>query len=381
MNIEGNLSIELSMVSGRVDRVKLDSCRPVHACRVFHGRSVAEVLKMLPMLFTVCTTAQACAGVRACEQALGIPPTFGLEGIRQALVRMETLREHLWRILLDWPGFLGEAPQQEGMTEMLALQREYRHVLTAGYDPFLQPGDVSIPAWVAPYETVRKLAAVLEQAVFGMAPADWLVIDSPDKMKQWAASGVTVAARLLNQVIKIGWSGAGRCDARVLPVLNTEALHRLLEHDDFVETPQWSGNCCETTCFTRADSALLGQLCDHYGNGLLARLAARLTELAQLPGTLLTDSAGDRVGEWCKNNPGIGEVTAARGQLLHRVCIEDGRVVRYQILAPTEWNFHPQGVVAKCLETLCGDAAQVERQARMLINAIDPCVGYKLSIV
>ncbi|MDX2418246.1 MAG: hypothetical protein QNK19_12365, partial [Xanthomonadales bacterium] len=108
MGVEGCLTICLRTDSGHVGQVEIESSRPVHASRVLHGKSAAEALKILPLLFTICGTAQACAGVRACEQALGIRFSPRIERLRDCLVRMETVREHLWRILLDWPAFLGE---------------------------------------------------------------------------------------------------------------------------------------------------------------------------------------------------------------------------------------------------------------------------------
>ncbi|OQX44500.1 MAG: hypothetical protein B0D85_06840, partial [Candidatus Sedimenticola endophacoides] len=78
--------------------------------------------------------------------------------------------------------------------------------------------------------------------------------------------------------------------------------------------------------------------------------------------------------------PGIGHSIAARGQLLHRVKLNGERVAAYQILAPTEWNFHPRGVVARSLAGVAGTREQMEQQARLLINAIDLCVSYELSI-
>ena len=73
---------------------------------------------------------------------------------------------------------------------------------------------------------------------------------------------------------------------------------------------------------------------------------------------------------------------AARGLLAHGVMLDgSGKIARYRILAPTEWNFHPQGVVASSLAVLDGDKETVEAQARQLIHAIDPCVGYALHIV
>jgi hypothetical protein len=55
-------------------------------------------------------------------------------------------------------------------------------------------------------------------------------------------------------------------------------------------------------------------------------------------------------------------------------------VVDYRLLAPTEWNFHPRGVVVQALETLAPDA-DLEQLASLLVEAIDPCVGYDLEVV
>jgi hypothetical protein len=80
---------------------------------------------------------------------------------------------------------------------------------------------------------------------------------------------------------------------------------------------------------------------------------------------------------------GVALADAARGALLHRVEVADGLVQRYQILAPTEWNFHPDGVVAQGLERIARSGVggtELERLARLYITAVDPCVEYRLSV-
>ncbi len=121
-----------------------------------------------------------------------------------------------------------------------------------------------------------------------------------------------------------------------------------------------------------------------YVTGLLVRLVARLTEIARLAGGLRLVSgvsAGEGAGGVGPVNPGIGQAAAARGQLVHRVELNGDVIGGYQILAPTEWNFHPKGVVVQALSALTGDSASIEKQARLLIDAIDPCVGYELNLV
>jgi len=79
----------------------------------------------------------------------------------------------------------------------------------------------------------------------------------------------------------------------------------------------------------------------------------------------------------------VGFAEAARGLLVHRVAIINKRVEHYQILAPTEWNFHPQGVVAQGLTAIARsgvEGSELERLARLYITAVDPCVDYQLSV-
>jgi hypothetical protein len=370
VGIEGELTITLER-----GEVLIDSSRPVHASRVFRKKPLDEVLQSVPMLFSVCGTAQVCAAVRAAEQALEHPASPLLEGVRESLVRMETLREHLWRVLLDWPNLLGEPPIKQGMAEMLVLQRDFRQLLTAAGEPFrITAAALGEVEPVALTTLVQRVAAFTAARAFQRHPAEWLELESLEALQRWIATTDTPAAALLQRVVRQRWEALGRCEIEPLPLLEPEWLQQMLEADSFIERPQWQGDSCETSSATRVDSPLLQQSRSHYGNGLMTRLLARLTEMAQLTQQLAPQPLEIDGG----HGLGIGQVAAARGQLVHSVVLEGERVSRYRILAPTEWNFHPQGVVARALSGLAGE--QVEQQARLLISAIDPCVGYQLEI-
>ena len=60
---------------------------------------------------------------------------------------------------------------------------------------------------------------------------------------------------------------------------------------------------------------------------------------------------------------------------------EAGRVRRFQCLAPTEWNFHPGGPLARMLRgaTIAPDRGGRDAIER-LMAAFDPCVGYRLTV-
>jgi len=80
-----------------------------------------------------------------------------------------------------------------------------------------------------------------------------------------------------------------------------------------------------------------------------------------------------------ESSPGLAQIEAARGRLMHRVKLAGDTISDYAILAPTEWNFHPAGLAAQALASATApDPKNRELQARLLINAIDPCVAYEL---
>jgi uptake hydrogenase large subunit len=169
---------------------------------------------------------------------------------------------------------------------------------------------------------------------------------------------------------------------------DAELITRMSASDsaDFISRPTWHGQPCETSPFTRAlATPLIDALIESHGRGLLPRLAAQLLDVAMHMQLLaLEPETTRRVQEpppHSAEGVGLGRSGAARGLLVHLVRVENDRVGDYRILAPTEWNFHPQGVVAQGLAALpVGSETAVRRQAALLITAIDPCVGFSITL-
>jgi len=66
----------------------------------------------------------------------------------------------------------------------------------------------------------------------------------------------------------------------------------------------------------------------------------------------------------------------ARGLLIHELRLgADDRVAHCRVHAPTDWNFHPHGAVARALETIAPDDAG---RVGALMAAYDPCVPYRI---
>ena len=77
----------------------------------------------------------------------------------------------------------------------------------------------------------------------------------------------------------------------------------------------------------------------------------------------------------------MAAVQTARGLLLHRARIARGRVAAYRIVAPTEWNFHPEGPLARGLAgMIADDEPALERGATLVVQALDPCVACTIEV-
>ncbi|MES9901957.1 MAG: nickel-dependent hydrogenase large subunit [Sedimenticola sp.] len=389
--VEGSLIITLTERGESGRRVSIRSSRPLHTPRIFIGKGVDELIRTLPLIYSVCGTAQACAAAGACEQALGIEADRGSREAREMLVWFETAREHIWRILLDWSGFLGMPPDSTAVVSAMGLFKNFRNTLYPEGEPFRINRQTSAPDTQKLEQIISKLEQLLEHSIYQQPLDEWLVIDSKGGLSAWLQGCESVAARQLQQLSDSGWNGVGAAQSMALPELMEAVLERKLggeEADAFVATPTQEGHCCETSPYTRVRAQpLVSRLSVEYGSGLLPRMAARLVELAAIPGRLranlsrLDGAVSHLSAGSASDNIGIAQVEAARGRLIHRVKLADQRIADYRILAPTEWNFHPQGVVAQGLMHLDGNSHdELKRQATWLINTIDPCVGYSLDI-
>ena len=354
----------------------------------------------MPSLFSLCATAQAQACASACEQALGLTACAAIVRRRASLLRAETVKEHLWRLLLDWPRALGAAPARTPMATAMRAYLALRGVLTREADPFVPGAELSRVAAGSVSDQARPHMQVLAQAaaehVFGGPPARWRRgVRDRGAFATWAAAAGAVAARPVQRVMRADLASLGQNPGRdIVEPLPASAMPDLsaalsgADADGFVAVPSWQGRPCETTPFARCrDRALIVDLVAQHGNGLLPRLAALLLELADAlialnapperpPRSVPVAGAGIGVG--------LGAADAARGLLVHRVEVADGRVMRYHILAPTEWNFHPAGAFVSCLAGSdlgrLRDDAELKRRAALYVTAVDPCVAYALSV-
>ncbi|MBM4776987.1 MAG: hypothetical protein GQE15_04720, partial [Archangiaceae bacterium] len=76
---------------------------------------------------------------------------------------------------------------------------------------------------------------------------------------------------------------------------------------------------------------------------------------------------------------GFGVAATSRGPVLHAVDIEQGQIVAWRVVAPTEWTFHPEGAVREALLGLTApDVHLAALWARWVVSTLDPCVEFSV---
>ncbi len=379
MSFAGQIEIALCCRQQRISNVSIINSRPLSLTRSFHGKPVEQVLAMIPLLYSVCGQAQGLCAYLAINRAQGMP-SENLHA-RYASVLMETLREQCWRIFLDWPALLQRPLDTPALQALIKLESALKQVLAHSHTP--NPQGSSNTA----IDLAGRIRSWLDQTLFAGELNAWQPVTQWRDALSWSQSNASLAASMLDFIHRQDWAGLGKNPVPSLPDPCLSGLQEISNWEDFAHTPEWQQCCAETSVLSRQMHHPLIQDSHHqWGNGLMTRTLARLLEVAQLADTLqhLFKHPGDTAMNFhsaCQQQAGIAQLQAARGLLIHRVKLDQEHVTDYQIIAPTEWNFHPRGVVAQALAQLSWDTEKhLRKQAACLIQAIDPCVNFSVSI-
>lgn len=368
MTAEEGINVRLACADRRVRRVGVSSSRRPLPARLVRGRSRGEVERVVPLLFSLCRRAQGAAAAAALAAAHGDESPAA----RLTLdVTLETLQESVWRLLIDWPHAIGEAPR---VPAVASVRRAADAVIDRG---------ASLDALLDVAE------AALHEHVYGIPAAEWLAAADVAALDRWIEAGATPPARLLRR-LRDDTPGLGRSDVALLPSTTRSgllaALVAAMDADaEFGRLPYWNGAPAETGALARqAATPLIAALVQRDGRTASTRFVARLVELAALARDLRTRTDGPVPmvhAHAVADGVGLGLAETARGLLLHRAEVRDGVVAAYRIVAPTEWNFHPDGPLARGLAgRAADDRAGLEREARIVVQSLDPCVACRVEI-
>ena len=320
----GCVRLSLASADGRIGAVNVASERP-QVAQALRGRPAEAAVRLVPLLFALCGKAQG----RAAELALAAARGAEFPAQIDRAIQHEALREHLWRWLLDLPPLLAE--------------------------PALKDLFVAAAGWVAGGQRTELAALLADQRIESLC-------------------------RRLN-AMEDAAAGAPRC----LPPLDARAsLVQWPQLDaGFCARPHWQGAAAETGAIARRQDGAGGVAAT---GAFAARWLARLDELRDWAHDHARVGAGGTASAMPVGPVGLRRgralVETARGLLMHEIVLDGGREERiadYFIVAPTEWNFHPQGPLAGWLTGRAAtDRAALQGFAAHAVAALDPCVRWEL---
>lgn len=343
----------------------LASSRRAHAGLLLAGRSPDDAPHMLASLFTLCGHAHfLCA-------TLALAAAQGREAIaspaQRGALRRETARDHALRIGLDWPVELhvpGALPAWADSSRTSLLGCPW---LAEGAR---SQGDAEGVAWLAD--------------LLGTSPSDWLALwerEPAEWLARWCERGPGWLPALLSACAPFA-TGTLQPAEPLRPhgsPADLRAFAAGLGTAFDAAAPTWRGQCAETGTWTR-----LHDLRADPPASAWERLGARIADLARLS---LPDAPRRAGAAWLAAGAlqtvpgeGLAFVETARGLLIHRARIEGHpagrRVAGYDVVAPTDWNFHPLGAVAHALEGMPAEGREAGPLLRILMAAYDPCVRF-----
>lgn len=343
----GEVLLEARWSGGRLSGPRAVLRRPA-LLRGMRGRDPQAVATLLPLAYSVCAQAQRAACNAALAAAAGADVAPGPD----PAVRSEAVRE----LLLA--SFTGAARPLAAAT--------------------LRAGDCA-----------AALRGALERDALGCDIDRWLELRSVDGLRSLLPGNTAPLALEAGARLAL-WEPPPQ-PAAWLPMMDAAgSLAGCPVLDEATcAAPTWQGACAQTGPVARMRAHPL--VADLAGRPWLQCWLARLLELlVHARGAAADAQDACSLGAVSAVSPGEGvgrsAVVTARGLLMHEVHLapdgRGGRVAsRYAACAPTEWNFHPQGLLPRWLEgAAAGSADEARRLLLRAAEALDPCVECRVEV-
>ncbi len=390
-SVEGSLLLRVAWDGRKIQSVDPRLDRPAGLVRFLSGRSFSEAIGWFYSLYTLCQTAQTLAATVSAEALTGrsVPPE--VLRWRNRLLRWERFSESMMRIL--------------EMSGELALEEKIRDSIRGPLRRLL--GGVETlkrnPAWREPWKNGAKIPdeetslqseieatarVLLEGFVLGMDASSWM------KGLVQGQDGGLLGEGPVSRAIFSDPDPGPPSEPRFVTLRDPDETWRRISEDlggtpGFASRPSREGAPAETGALAR----------HHTHPGLFRRIAlegatprlrliARLVDLVSVVnGRSPEDEEPGTPQDIRVISGGTGEkpvvqilVETARGTLLHRVEGDEGGIRKYQVLAPTEWNLHPEGPLSVLRGVPAPTRESVLDRVRTMVISLDPCVSFDIGV-
>jgi hydrogenase large subunit len=312
------------------------------------------------------------------------------------------------------PGGSSRAVDRSELLRLKVLTREFRRFLeeTLFASPLEEvnalDNEAALERWQAAVPLAGDLrlfltvAGDLDLATLGRGPGNYLCYGAyaqPDGSRPipsglWRESTARLeplALDTLSEDVTHSWLQDGGGAPRHPSRGHTEPLPDKPGAYTWNKAPRLGADVVETGAIARqlaAGHPLVRSIVERSGGSVRSRVVARLAELAvvlpwveQWLDAIEPRAPFHRATELPAAGQGAGLVEAARGALGHWLSVEQGRIVNYQIVAPTSWNFSPRdargtpgALEAALVGTPVGAGEAAPVAVQHVVRSFDPCM-------
>ena len=353
------LTIRVALADARVCAVRISSTRATHLSRLFIGRPAQEAPLLAQRIFALCGVSHRLVAARAIASARGEPISARRNRLETTALIAERLSASLQsNLILSLEAGAGMINPEliPPVSDLLSLARElYGEALACSERESLDCGKTRsrIDEICARGRNLflRELQAGTSGSVFN--PLE----------KEFAGS---------ENLTAVAPDPLGDDD-------DDEVLQGIRDNGaSFAANPSLDGRAPETGAFARCWART-----DLSKGALVARFEARMIDIAECFAELEASETGEPAFQAFSPSPreGFAAAETARGRLYHWTRLSaDDRIEDHQIVAPTEWNFHPTGPFIEALLGATMEPDRADRRIAQLAGLFDPCVPFRVEV-
>jgi len=416
--VEGEALLELEWDKGKIKKARINFPFIRNIEKTLVGRPIMDALVITPRVCGICGHAHLIACVTAIEDLLGAGEPPKALNLRKLTLILEILQNHIkWFYLFLMPEFLKLKGEYEKLYKPFEGKSWRKGVSCASlitkaigviagqwpHNSYAVPGGVTSepyhPELVKVEGILLKLKEFIEQYLIGIPVEDYLSLRGKEILENTRGD----LGRFFELAYSLSFQRKGRSYGRFLAggfptlfksgVFNGKSLRdfeeegvKCFSYEDKVVSVRYYGVPHEVGPLARklvSGEERVLSLYDRHGDSVLVRVFARVDEIVTLTLKALELLGSIRVKEKSYIKPsqdtdsasgeGVGIVEASRGTLIHRIKAERGRITKYEIITPSQWNLAPgdaefMGVAERAIVGLAS-----EEEAIITLRSFDLC--------
>jgi len=415
--IEGEAELDFSFHDGKIEDVKISFGFYRGIEEIMQGKAPRDALVITPRVCGICNHAHLIAAVKAIENGyesngVKVELTEKAKKVREFTLACELIQNHIkWLYMTIFPQF----------EKLIGIENRENYALKASYlsmtitkalaifggqwphSSYAIPGGVSCdPTYVDVMQAqalVDESVRFFEQMMTGMDFETYLSIESVSSLSQIEGDvGRLLHLLGIHEMAQKGYShdrfivfgegmgfDSGKSIATTVSKVDVRYVEESGQEGTVAKAATYKNRQYETGPLARAmvnKTPIIKSLHKRYKDSLLTRVFARIHEVAILlkytQNILLSldireDSCTLKSSLLSCEFEGTGSVEAARGSLIHRTSVKEGKIDSYDIIVPTQWNLGhgTRGEKGIAVEAMVG--AENTEEASFIFRTFDVC--------